>query len=417
MVRRELGTGRWDRILMRKMTELSVAETYEDAKEEWLATGRVWWAGNSELPEWVANTNHTGSCLCGHNVVYHFEIVNTENGRTECVGSDHINSYLIMRQIAEDLNVEVDTITDAQVAEWIKVRVGSMKEEAWWDANGDNFRLMFNKVKELDLYENVYEGDTHYSNAHRTYLPIKTLRKKSSGGQFGSSGYRMGSIVWRWNHPDNLKAQINTTGIPSDRLMQDLALLFVLSDGKIEAMNTSKAALRVMEEETTLWREEQRTIRLRYQEIRAEKQRLRDEEWERTRPEREKEAHERQVQRDIAIQKEHERTISRGIEYLTEEPNDEFINACGLYNIPVFDADFGVSHWEISFLSGIKRTLSIKGSNRLTSNQMGKLRELLQNSPTEKQLQYLKDLGYTGEVSTKFFASRKIKELTENDEK
>ena len=48
---------------------------------------------------------------------------------------------------------------------------------------------------------------------------------------------------------------------------------------------------------------------------------------------------------------------------------------------------------------------------------MGKLRELLQNSPTEKQLQYLKDLGYTGEVSTKFFASRKIKELTENDEK
>ena len=113
-----------------------------------MATGQVWWAGNGEMPNWVANaSNGAGNCLCGHNVVYHFEIVNTENGTTECVGSDHINSYLIMRQIAEDMNVEVDTITDEQVQEWIKVRVGSMKEEAWWAENGDNFRMMFNKIK------------------------------------------------------------------------------------------------------------------------------------------------------------------------------------------------------------------------------------------------------------------------------
>lgn len=416
MVRRELGTGRWDKILMRKMTEISVADNYDEAKEEWLATGRVWWAGNGEIPEWVSETNHTGKCLCGHNVVYHFEIVNTENGLTECVGSDHINSYLIMRQIAEELKVDLETITDAQVQEWIKVRVGSMKEEAWWAENGDNFRMMFDKIKELDLWENVYIGQQYYSSKHRDYLYVKTIRKKASG-QFGTTHYKMGSIVWRWNHPDNPKAQINTTGIPSDRIMQDLALLFILSDAKIEAMNKEKARLLALEEETLRWVEEQRIERERRIAERAEERRIADEKWEAERPAREARQAERARKAELERLAIKERKRLHRTNYLSEEPSDIFINNCQLYNIPVFDINFAVSDWELQFLSSLKRQMSEKNMTRLTQAQGRSLRELLNNSPTDKQVTYLRDLGYQGEIPTKLFATRKIKEMKENDEK
>ena len=40
--KRDLGEGRWDRVLKQKMVELSVADNYEAAKKEWKATGNVW---------------------------------------------------------------------------------------------------------------------------------------------------------------------------------------------------------------------------------------------------------------------------------------------------------------------------------------------------------------------------------------
>ena len=415
MVKRTLGTGRWDKILKRRMVELSDANNYNEAKEEWLATGQVWWAGNGEVPDWVSNaSNGIGNCLCGHNVVYHFEIVNTENGVVECVGSDHINSYLIMRQIAEDLNVEVDTITDAQVQEWIKVRVGSMKEEAWWAENGDNFRLMFNKIKELDLHENVYLGDLYWSAKHSRHLPKKTLRKKGKGN-FGSPTYRMASIVWRWNHPDNPKAQTNTTGIPSDKVMQDLALLFVLSDAKIAVMEAEKAELKQAEAETTLRIErEKEEYRIRRAE-RAEKQRIADEKWESERPAREA-ARAIRAEKERVIQEERKRiTRNQNILFLHSPPTEEFINKCGLYNIPVFGVDHAGNDWEIDFLVSIRRLFESKGT--LSHNQAVSLRDIMNNAPTEKQINYLRDLGYDGEIPTKLFASRKIKEIKENDEK
>ena len=98
VAKRSLGQGHWDRKLMERMVELSVADNYEEAKEEWIATGSVWWGGDENAPEWVLNSQQgVGKCLCGHSVVYHFEIVNTENGVVECIGSDHINTYLIMK--------------------------------------------------------------------------------------------------------------------------------------------------------------------------------------------------------------------------------------------------------------------------------------------------------------------------------
>ena len=148
----ELGTGRWDKALKRNMVALSVADNYEEAKEEWIATGEVWWDGNDEIPDWVRNSQMgQGKCLCGHIVVYHFQITNTENGVVECVGSDHINTYLIMRAIAEDEGVPIDAVTDEKIQEWIDVRTKSMKAEAWWKANGAGFEMMFDAVKEIDL--------------------------------------------------------------------------------------------------------------------------------------------------------------------------------------------------------------------------------------------------------------------------
>ena len=153
---RELANGRWDKILMRRMVELSVADNYDEAKEEWLATGEVWWRGNGNIPQWVLEArNGEGKCLCGHPIVYHFQITNTENGVIECVGSDHINSYMIMRQISEEYEREIGEITEQEVEQWLKVRVGSMKAEAWWAENGEQFEKMFEKVKEVDLWKNT----------------------------------------------------------------------------------------------------------------------------------------------------------------------------------------------------------------------------------------------------------------------
>ena len=73
VAKRQLGNGRWDRVLKRRMVELSVADNYDDAKEEWIATGEVWWGQNDNVPEWVENSQMgVGKCLCGHPVVYHF---------------------------------------------------------------------------------------------------------------------------------------------------------------------------------------------------------------------------------------------------------------------------------------------------------------------------------------------------------
>ena len=59
----------------------------------------------------------------------------------------------------------------------------------------------------------------------------------------------------------------------------------------------------------------------------------------------------------------------------------------------------------------MKKTL--RNKHTPSNRQVSKLRELLTNPPTEKQIKFLRDLGYEGEIPTKLFASRKIQELKE----
>jgi len=421
--KRELGEGRWDKILKRKLTELSVSDNYDDAKHEWIATGEVWWSGNTERPEWI---NHAGSCLCGHKVVYHFQILNTENDVIECVGSDHINTYLIMRAIAEDGGLDINNITDEQIQEWIDVRTKSMKAEAWWKESGASFELMFDAVKEIDLHFNTRDGETIYNNKYEWNEPKKQLRKRSENA-YGSEDYHMASVVWRWNHPENPKAQINTTGYPNDNLMKDLALLYIKSGplhGRLNDQKKRKEERLAQLAAYTLKRETERLERhARYEarqaeelrvhnlpenvEKRAEEDRLRDE----------RRAEQVRLNK-IAKDKHEERRRLANIEVAKantitlESTNSKFINLCGYYGIPVFDDSFASNDWERRFLASIKEQLL--NDKPMSRNQLTSLKPIFMGAPaTEKQINYLRALGVEDFTGTKKEASRKIDELKE----
>jgi hypothetical protein len=428
VAKRELGEGRWDKVLKRKMTELSVADNYDEAKHEWIATGEVWWAGNEEIPDWVSNSQMgQGKCLCGHIVVYHFQITNTENGIVECVGSDHINTYLIMRAIAEDEGISIDAITDEKIQEWIDVRTKSMKAEAWWKANGAGFEMMFDAVKEIDLHCNVHVLDKTWYNPQTRNHEYETRIRKRAENAFGSDRYKMASIVWRWNHPDNPKAQINTTGYPNDNLMKDLSLFYVLLESKYrpifeEAKQKKEKRIAFLAEQDRLKAERLEKERIEEQTREAERLRIYNlpENVEKRRLlaiERSR-LQEAERQRLIALREERQKRDQARIianqmaqeETLTTN-NDEFENMCGYYGIPVFDETFAGNDWEREFLASIKTQLL--DGKPMSDRQLTTLKRVLtKDKATIKQVNYLVSLGYEGSVDnlTKMEASKLIEE-------
>jgi hypothetical protein len=326
---RELGNGRWDRVLKARMVELSEADNYDDAKEEWEATGNVWWGGinrNGSVPSWVEK--HPRECLCGHKIVYHYEIHNTKNGIRECVGSDHINSYLILKSISESTGLAIADITDAMIEEWISVRVQGMKAEAWWAENGEDFTEKFDAVKELDLRVNINTKGKYFDQTYQMLRPKTSLRKKGNNGL-------MASIVWRWNHPDNPKAQINTRGYPNDLLLADLTSFFIRLSRHSESM---------LKEDTLL----------------------------------------EKILAAETIRKE----MGSGHAKLKTEAMLEYYGITNFYN---FNTD--IDTWSINFLKSIEFRLGKGGE--LTQPQLDKLVDIL-TPATEKQIEYLLALGYEG---------------------
>jgi hypothetical protein len=427
IAKRELGNGRWDRALKRNLVELSVADNYDDAKEEWIATGEVWWEGNENIPDWVSQSQMGASkCLCGHIVVYHFQIVNTENGVVECVGSDHINTYLIMRAIAKDEGISMDAITDEKIQEWIDVRTKSMKAEAWWKANGAGFEMMFDSVKEMDLHLNVHKSDkTVYNTKYQWYENETTIRKRSSG-VYGSSDYQMASIVWRWNHPDNPKAQINTTGYPNDNLMKDLSLLYVKQGQYLTEFNNMKqrkeARLVELEKQRKVLEEKREKARIAQAEAEAERLRIWNlpENVEKRRIEEiERKALEYQLQVEaeeamrIREEKRQEQLRFQKMkeQEILESSGEDFVNLCEYYDVPVFNETFADNDWERTFLASIKERM-LK-SKPLTDSQYHTLRRIMEKDPaTEKQRNFLLKLGYEGELTiSKREASKLISRL------
>jgi len=361
--KRELGEGRWDKKLITNMTNLSLADNYDDAKHEWIATGEVWWQGiGTPRPPWASV--HPNKCLCQHNIVYHFEIHNTETNVRECVGSDHINSYMIMRAITEEMGIDVNAITEDMIQEWIDIRVSSLMRDAWWRANGEDFTNIFNDVKELDLRVNVRRtGKYVYDGTLGISIPETLIRKKGRG-QLGSADYEMASIVWRWNHPDNPKAQIHTKGFPNEKLMSDISVFHMLLNQHKETVEAEDEVI-----------EERRLHNLNYRE-------------------------------QVAIRN----------SVIREKKVKEFADSCEYMDIPIFNPDMGMNDWERRFLTDMEgRILRRK---ELSERQSSRLRTIVNryyDKPTERQVNYLRALGYDGDYSTlnKGNISKLIDELKE----
>ena len=63
--------------LTSKLLALSESDDYEEAKLEWRITGNVWRENTVENNELHSHPcGHPNKCLCGHPIVYHFEIEN-----------------------------------------------------------------------------------------------------------------------------------------------------------------------------------------------------------------------------------------------------------------------------------------------------------------------------------------------------
>ena len=355
--------GKWDNpsgafnvALKDNLTKLSVADEWKEARKEWKATGNIWYVPMRDdateiLPE-PHKSSHAHYCICGHPIAWHFEIENTENGRIEIVGSEHIGFWMIVRHLIENLKIPEDMITQERVKEWIQEAVKSMKAEWWWKHNGEQFEEWFTA--------------------------------KKSNGNYGTPEYNMASIVWRWNHPDNTTtAQINSRGWPNDRLWNDLMMFYFNLDkhnNTITEMHTEREQrINTVAEE----RRQEEERRLRQQTEYEERRRIRDEE-------------QRVIQNEEQILK-----------------DTAFERTCGDWGIMEFVAEDGRNDWEISFLTDmIKRINNMSHISVKQKNRVIKIINRDDEEATEKQLSYIRKLG--GEPTptiTKKEASNLIDEL------
>ena len=343
-------TGALNIALMRRLTEESVSSDWEDAKHEWRVTGRVWYIpfsnhyGHERLPQ-VHQDKHPRECICGHPIAWHFEIENTENGNLEILGSEHITNWMIIRHLKEVMNIPESAITEEKIQEWIKAAVKTMKADWWWNTWGEEWEEMFNHVKELDLRVNVRTKGTYYDGKTKRYEPHYVIAKASKG----SLG-KMASVVWRWNHPDNPRRQIETRGYPNDKLWKDVQLLFARYNRLLTEADH---------------KDEQYNKRVEAVEL------------------------EMQRRRDAANS-------------IREETKNEYedtalIEACGYYDIPAFTTDMGKNDWETKFLNDMRNRIVQR--KELTTRQLNALlkiinpNEVVDDLATKKQINFIKRLG------------------------
>ena len=434
VAKRQLGSGRWDRALMKKMVELSEADNYEEAKEEWIATGNVWWGGEDTMPDWVSNSQMgRGKCLCGHSVVYHFEIVNIENGVVECVGSDHINTYLIMKEISQRTGIDIADITQGDIDKWIQERTKTMMAKAWMHQNGEQFNAIYDRIKEIDIMVNAKGTNMYWDFDEQEYRYSSKLRKKGEGTPT-DSWYRMASIVWRWEHPDNSRAQSQSRGYPTDKLWQDMIIFDAMCNVKHRESYNNKilyaqtqTAQELERREARKAREEARRQRVLEEQreraaIQAENDRIYNlpENVENRRLEAEAAAERlriRREEREARDARAKELKLANASEYLDNDTGLEeaFEQMCNYYGIRAFDSKLGSSAWEMSFLKSVKQQMVDKKS--LSGTQISKLKEILNKMATPAQLNYLQDLFYAPEDNREWRKNLTRKQASEEIEK
>jgi hypothetical protein len=391
--RRSLGAGHWDKRLKERMVELSNADNYDEAKREWIVTDNVWYIPFGEAATIVLPDEHCvgegihvhpHECLCGHPIVWHFEVENTENGNKQIVGSEHIESYMVIRHF-ESKGYKPTEVTEQMIDDWINEKVKSLKAEWWWDLHGEQFEEWFEEVRELDLRVNVREtGRYRYDYATARNNPVKAIRKRGEGA-FGQTGYKMASIVWRWNHPDNSKRQIESRGYPNERLWNDLQIFYI-------TQQTYRIQIEAEERETA-----QRVEQL------AEQVRIREANQVRANEERRRLNEERRVRQEQQAIEEaelegvrEERRIANVIadRMNADTDNEVFMDMCEYYDIPPFTPAIATKDWDKRFLTDMVRTLSL--GKQISDRQIEFLRNIVIDEPlpaTDKQKWYIKKLG------------------------
>tara|TARA_R100001230_G_C5686428_1_gene195946 strand:+ start:662 stop:1954 length:1293 start_codon:yes stop_codon:yes gene_type:complete len=380
-------TGAFNVALKNNLVEMSVADDWKEARKEWKATGKVWYIPLADdatdvLPE-PHKSSHPHYCVCGHPIAWHFEIENTENGRLEVVGSEHIGFWMIVRHLVENLEMDPEEVTQERVKEWVKEAIKSMKAEWWWSQYGEEFEEWFSAIREQDLILNTRQGPQYYDNDTARNEHKRLIRKKGVGTR-GTNEFQMPSIVWRWNHPDNDKtAQINTTGYPNRDLWNDLQMFYFNLDkhnAKIEEMNRER------QERIEEIAEQRRVM----EEERRERNRLHEERMQ------------RQAERRRQEQIEHQRLLDTAFE-----------RTCSEWGIVQFTAESGRDAWEQDFLlKMIKRINSLDYISEKQKQRVIKIINREDEPATEKQLSYIRALG--GEPNpnlTKIKASKMIDEL------
>ena len=388
MHRRQLTDGHWDKRLKRRMLRLSEADNYDDAKHEWRMTGDCWYIPFGDdagivLPDNHRGNNHSHECLCGHPIVWHFEIENTETDITEIVGSEHIESYMVLRHF-EEQGIDPATVTDETIEEWITEKVKSMKCDWWWKLHGDQFVEWFEEIRELDLRVNVRQVSKSWSQQTRRYEPVMKIRKRAEE-KFGTPGYKMASVVWRWNHPDNTRRQIESRGYPNERLWNDLQMFYITQQ---------QYRQQVIQEETEL---NDRLGQLADQDRLAERQRKqRMEETQKRR-----EAHLKRQEEHAIVEAEldgvrEENRLERAIaaRMNADQTEQKFAEMCEYYDIPVFSPDMAQDSWGNRFLTDMVYRLS--GGKSLSKRQLASLRNIVVDEPlpaSSKQIWYIKKLA------------------------
>tara|TARA_R110002020_G_scaffold253928_4_gene467636 strand:+ start:6993 stop:8228 length:1236 start_codon:yes stop_codon:yes gene_type:complete len=345
--------------LVRRLTQVSNATEWEQAKDEWRVTGQVWYIPLRNQPyrlPAVHRDNHPQECICGHPIAWHFEIENTINGNLEILGSEHITNWMIIRHLKEIMGIPESAITEEKIQEWIKAAVKTMKHDWWWSEYGEDWEEMFDHVKELDLRVNVRTKGKYYDGNTRRYEPHYVIAKVKKG----SLG-KMASVVWRWNHPDNPRKQIETRGYPNEQLWRDVQLLFAKYNKMLTQANE---------------REEEYTKR-----VEVVKESLKK-------------------SKEIADKRKEE--IKEAANQIREETRNEYedtalIEACGYYDIPAFTIDMGKNDWESKFLNDMRNRMI--QHRELSERQLNALLKIIdpdsagEDLATRKQINFIKRLG------------------------
>ena len=372
--------------LSTRLLEMSESEDYEEAKHEWRVTGNVWY-----IPDgYYANVlpiehidRHNGYCVCGHPIHWNFEIENTKTVVKEIVGSECIENWMIIRHLKEIKGFLDDEITEEKIKEWMKEAVRSMKSDWWWKENGDDFEEMFNAVKEIDARFSVrYSRRAWMTSTQRwenTYKIAKTSRGSLSG---------FASVVWRWNHPNNAKRQIETRGYPNKKLWREIQLLFARTKRYQAQIDQERMEKIVRTEEV---------INLR------------------------RISTENRAKSNLRLKQQRKLALKLREESITHKELESFKTMCEYYDIPMFSLKDSTTAWEEDYLYSMKKRLC--QDKDLSNKQLKQLIKILNDNdewkvkPTERQLKYIISLG--GDVNTvnsKTDASKYISKLKGEEE-